>query len=523
MARYSVFSDAFWCRTYEDIELDQIEDCDQAGPSSSRTSAAAPLPLPLPPRPESKWSDDSSRVEPMHRRFRLRIAGQLPRLSPLRLRAESPVRNEENETPVEGADGLPHAESEIPKPRNGFEVAREQTEGPDLQPPQLLLPPPVSQVPRTHIAVHRHRTWTGRVLHRYTPVLPSQRTPRPPRWPSFNPFNHRDRSEPREEESPIVSKSRASLGHITICLSHFCAHAGIGQTLPLLRAIAIHFNIVDVTHLSMMVSGYALALAVYILVARKLSLVFDPKKIFILGLVWSAIWTIVAGAAFYGSVPGLIASRSSQGLGIAFTLPTGLLLLKKVDPPWISNATKYLIYHMMAPVGLVVGALGASVLGLTWWPRAYWAYLCVLAMLSILGGLTLPSGGSDNTDTQRSLSDFVSSFDLAGMITGVGSLYLIGFAWTQAGIVGWDAPYLYIIGSVGISVGVAFVLVEKFYACDPLVPQSVQSWKVIHILFVVAVGSSSFGIWLFYGWQFLQSLALVSPLIVSSPNRQTPI
>lgn len=285
--------------------------------------------------------------------------------------------------------------------------------------------------------------------------------------------------------------------------------------MPILKSIAIHFKVPNVTSLSWAIAGYALTLGVYILVSRRLGEVFGPKYIFLLGLASSALWAIVDGASFYSIPAVFIASRSFQGLGIALTLPTGLVLLGKTNPPGIGKELRSVIYRLMAPVGLVIGALGASlILNQTSWSAVYWAYFVVLVMLVIAGGLTLPSV-PDRQDALSQPSEIVSELDIAGMMAGVCSLVLFGFAWVQADRVGWKQPYIWVALIMSVVFVMLFAVIERFYAANPLVPRSVQSGEISMILVAVGAGSSCFGIWIFYGWQFLESLKLVSPLVVS--------
>jgi hypothetical protein len=251
------------------------------------------------------------------------------------------------------------------------------------------------------------------------------------------------------------------------------------------------------------------------MVSRRLGEIFGPKYIFLLGLVLSAMWAIVDGASFYSIPAVFIASRSFQGLSIALTLPTSLVLLEKTNLPGIGKELRYVIYLIMAPVGLMIGALGASsILKGVSWSWVYWAYSLVPVVLAIAGGFTLPSV-PDRQETLSQPSEIVSELDIAGMMAGVCSLVLFGFAWVQADRVGWEQPYIWVALIMSVVFAVLFAVIERFYASKPLVQRSVQSWEIFLILVAVGAGSSCFGILIFYGWQFLQSLKLVSPLVVS--------
>jgi hypothetical protein len=257
MAQTQMFTDPFWFSDNHDIELNQFHG--QAGPWN-HTPDDTPL---RPALQGSKWSEDSSRVAQPAWRFRSpsnmlpRLALQLPRFSQ-RQKAEIQQRRQQQQqqqqppplppTPRDGTQtpgnrisadrpperpgtardgpqtqangvsvevlrerpGTPRPRNEAETVRNGSDVPRERAE----------IPEPLSPAPRTYIAVHRHRTLTGRILHRYSPRHGGQETPPP--W-RRNPFSRRDRSREQDQERDDASAWREVVAFIVICMSHFCA------------------------------------------------------------------------------------------------------------------------------------------------------------------------------------------------------------------------------------------------------------------------------------------------------------
>ncbi|TGJ82341.1 hypothetical protein E0Z10_g6413 [Xylaria hypoxylon] len=243
--------------------------------------------------------------------------------------------------------------------------------------------------------------------------------------------------------------------------------------------------------------------------------IFGHKRIFIMGLAWSAAWCLIVGVSFYSNQSLFITGRAFQGLGAALTLPTGLALLRGIRPIGIRRTIIFTFYAAMSPIGLIIGALGGSLfVKLAWWPWAYWAFSMMLVVLGAVSYFTIPSAPR----TRNRLSGaraVILELDIPGMITGSTSLGLFGFAWCQAHAVGWQQAYLWIILIMSGVLAALFVMIETCYAPKPLIPYSALKWEVFWILVAIGFGWSCFGIWMFYGWQFMERLRSTPPLLTT--------
>ena len=107
------------------------------------------------------------------------------------------------------------------------------------------------------------------------------------------------------------------------------------------------------------------------------------------------------------------------------------------------------------------------------------------------------------------------SFDYLGSILGVAGLVLFNVAWNQAPIVGWGTPHVIVLLILGLLLLGAFFAVERKVS-TPLVPFSAFSGKTGFVLGCISLGWSSFGIWVFYFWQFAEILRGYNPLAVTA-------
>jgi len=95
---------------------------------------------------------------------------------------------------------------------------------------------------------------------------------------------------------------------------------------------------------------------------------------------------------------------------------------------------------------------------------------------------------------------------LLGGFIGVLSLILINFAWNQAPIAGWHAPYVYVALLVGLLLVPVFFYIELHYSSFPLLPLAALDGDVAWVLACLACGWASFGIWFYYTFQTFELL-----------------
>ncbi|KAI0973330.1 major facilitator superfamily domain-containing protein [Xylaria arbuscula] len=319
----------------------------------------------------------------------------------------------------------------------------------------------------------------------------------------------RDDIEPRGQPNvPLLSKI---LFNTIICVAQLCAQAGLGQTLPVLKGMESQFEVLNPNHLCSSVAAYAVALGIFVLNAHRLGEAFGNKRVFIAGLVWSTVWSPVIGASFYSKLPLFTVGRVCQAIGAACTLPTGLAMLRATRPPGEYKGALFKLYGAMSPIGLVLGALGGNILAQKkWWPWVFWVFSITLVVLGPLSYFAIPSAPPERR-LRPGWRAMVVDLDLPGMISGTASCGLLGFAWSQAYAVGWQEPYIWVCLIMSVVLGLLFFMIEVCYSRKPLIPYSAMSPKVILILVVLGCGWSGFGIWLFYGWQFLEN----NPALVS--------
>ncbi|KAH8176613.1 major facilitator superfamily protein [Sarocladium implicatum] len=317
---------------------------------------------------------------------------------------------------------------------------------------------------------------------------------------------------------PIESLSflREALLVIVVCMSQFCTQAAFMGTLILLRKIGATFGVDDPPQLAWLVAGYSLTVGTFILISGRLGDIFGYKKLFIIGLVWFSVWSMVAGVSAYSNFTLAVFSRVLQGIGPAICLPNALAVFGVTYPPGHRKAMVFAIFGAVAPNGAVIGCAVSSALDLIWWPWALWAMAIWLAITAVLAWLVIPDLPQEVETKPQGLKGWITTLDLYGAVVGIVALILFNFAFTQSPIDGWATPATLVPLILGIALFVAFLYVEFKVSEKPLLPYDSVSSDVAFVLAAVCCGWASFGVWTLYLTQVLQDIRGLTPLLTTA-------
>lgn len=314
-----------------------------------------------------------------------------------------------------------------------------------------------------------------------------------------------------EPMSPI----REFLFVACICCAQFTTQVALSQCIAILHIIGNTFGLTNPGELSWLIAAYSLTVGTFILVAGRFGDIFGYKKMLIIGFLWFAVWSMVAGLAVYSNHVLFNFARALQGIGPAICLPNGLAILGATYAPGPRKDMIFAVFGAVAPVGSVIGATFGGVFALAWWPWCFWSCAIALVGLAILGHFVIPDppGRMAGDAKGRSFRQLFKELDLLGGIIGITALATFNFAWNQAPIVGWDKAYVIVCLVLGLALACVFFFIEIQVAKYPLIPFEVLTVDVAFVLTCVACGWSSFGIWFYYTWQFYEESRHMSPLL----------
>ncbi|CAI7673538.1 unnamed protein product [Penicillium pancosmium] len=311
---------------------------------------------------------------------------------------------------------------------------------------------------------------------------------------------------------------------MTVCSSMFTNQLGLCNSLTTLEIIGESFSVTDPGKLSWTISGYGLTLGTFVLIGGRLGDEFGNKAIFIIGMGWLALTSMMAGASVYSSYPVYILARVLQGLGPALTVPNALAIMGKCFSEGPRNMG-FAWFAASAPVGAMAGLLFGPLFAMAWWPWIYWSQALGVAFLFAIAIVAIPNMPVEGEQNKRrTLRETLDRLDLPGGASGVIALVLFNFAWNQSLVTTWHEPYVYVCLILSLLFLAAFFYIELRLARYPVLPVAVLTSDIAFVFGCTAAGWSTFGIWLFYvirislnigGQTPIQLAAWLSPILIT--------
>ncbi|KAK8054261.1 major facilitator superfamily domain-containing protein [Apiospora saccharicola] len=318
---------------------------------------------------------------------------------------------------------------------------------------------------------------------------------------------------------PAASEQMSLLKEIlfigTICTAQFTTQVGLTQALGILDRIGASFDVPNPGVLPWFIAGYSLTAGTFILVAGRIGDLWGYKRVFVAGMLWFALWSLVAGLSVYSNYVLFIFARVLQGFGPAVLLPNGLAILGVTYPPGLKKNMAFALFGACAPGGGVFGFVFGALFELAWWPWAFWSFALTLFGLAAFSTWSIPTP-ERTADQDKPLREKLVMMDIPGAITGVVALILFNFAWNQGPAYGWNQPYIGFSLIVSVMFGALFFFIETRWATAPLVPVKVFTGDILFVVGCIACGWACFGIWTFYVTQFVEVLKGATPMLLAA-------
>jgi EmrB/QacA subfamily drug resistance transporter len=256
----------------------------------------------------------------------------------------------------------------------------------------------------------------------------------------------------------------------------------VGIALP---AIGREFD-AGLATLQWVVTAYTLTLAGLLLVAGALGDRYGRRRVFLLGVVWFAVTSLLCGVA--PSAPILIAARALQGVGAALLTPGSLAILQA---SFVPNDRGRAIgsWSGLSGVAAALGPfLGGWAVQAVSWRLIFVINLPIAAVVIALAWRHVPESHDSAAAGQVDLpGGLLVTFGLVGLTYGL----------IEGASTGWSNPVVVAALIGGVATLVAFILWER-RAPTPMLPlrlfSSSQFTATNLVTFVVygALGSSLF-------------------------------
>ncbi|OCT51970.1 putative MFS-type transporter [Cladophialophora carrionii] len=256
-------------------------------------------------------------------------------------------------------------------------------------------------------------------------------------------------------------------------------------------------------------TAFSLVIASTLLVFGRLGDKYGGYPVYIGGLTWLLIWSIVCGFSISPIMMDLC--RALQGLGAAAYLPTGVMLIGSVYRPGPRKNIVFALYGTSAVVGFFVGIFFAGLVGqFLSWGWYFWFGAILVGITLITSILSIQNDWHERRQNNIQM-------DWLGAATIVPGVVLVVFAITESAHAQqrWRTPYIPALFCLGCILLFAAVYVEGWVAKSPLLPADIftvpcMSQLVIAMLFLYG----NVGILLLYGTQYFQNIMGATPLQV---------
>ena len=233
----------------------------------------------------------------------------------------------------------------------------------------------------------------------------------------------------------------------------------VGIALP---AIGKDFH-ASLSTLQWVVTAYTLTLAGLLLLAGSLGDRYGRKKIFLIGVVWFALASVLCGIA--PNAPVLIAARAVQGIGAALLTPGSLAIIEASFRP--DDRSKAIgAWSGLSGVGTAIGPfLGGWLISAASWRLIFYINLPLAILVVAVSLRHVP----ESVDPQET-----GTLDYPGAVLVTLGLIGLTYGLINGSAVGWTNPGSLIALIAGVVLLAAFILWERRVP-EPLLPLSLFS------------------------------------------------
>jgi EmrB/QacA subfamily drug resistance transporter len=238
--------------------------------------------------------------------------------------------------------------------------------------------------------------------------------------------------------------------------------------------------------LQWVVTGYTLTLAGLLLVAGALGDRYGRRRVFLLGVVWFALASVLCGLAPSGGV--LIGARMLQGVGGALLTPGSLAILEASFVPE-DRGRAIGAWSGLGGVATAVGPfLGGWLIDAVSWRLVFYINLPLVVVVVVLALRHVPESRAPAA---------TGRLDVLGAVAVTGGLAGSSWGLIEGPARGWTSPVVLVPLLVGVVLLALLVPIERRVA-DPLLPpelfSSLQFSAANAVTFVVyaALGGALF-------------------------------
>ncbi|KAF8948435.1 hypothetical protein BGZ47_004824 [Haplosporangium gracile] len=259
--------------------------------------------------------------------------------------------------------------------------------------------------------------------------------------------------------------------------------------------------------LQWVVSSYALTYSAFLLVGGRMGDLFGHRRMFLTGVFWFALWTLICG--FARNPIFMSISRGLQGAGAGLTIPSAMALLTTSYPLGPERNFAMMVFGGAGCTGQTLGVLLGGIFDATiGWPWIFYITAILATLVGIAGFLVVPKSGDDIHAADRRV-------DYVGVFSFVLGIIAVVYYLSESTTAGWGsaqtlAPFL-----VGVAILGWFVFWEHRIEY-PIMPFRIWTSARLRASVVVIICiTATYNTLIFYTSLTFQNVLLFSPLITA--------
>ncbi|KAF9045143.1 major facilitator superfamily domain-containing protein [Panaeolus papilionaceus] len=281
-----------------------------------------------------------------------------------------------------------------------------------------------------------------------------------------------------------ISKSRKASVLAILCFALFLDTFNNSSLFSAIPPISDQLNI-SVSRSAWLLAAYQLTFAALLLISGRVSDLYNPKYVFIVGALIMGAFGL--GAGFLRAQIPLIIFRALMGVGGALTIPSAQHLIVHMYPDPAEQAKAISIFGAMGALGGVFGLIiGALFVTFVSWPWVF--YFSAIVSFSITAGILVLVPNSRGSSSSESFGSKFKRLDVFGVTLFAISLILFIFALTSGSIDGWGSAEVLAPLIISIFIMLLFFVWEAYTPeYQAALPPKIWRYENIAILIIISL------------------------------------
>ncbi|KAH9841769.1 MFS general substrate transporter [Rhodofomes roseus] len=292
----------------------------------------------------------------------------------------------------------------------------------------------------------------------------------------------------------------------TFCMAQFIDSFSISALFAATPPISADLNISDAVSV-WTTSAYQLTFAAFLLTSGRLSDLYSPKYVFLVGAFLVSFTSL--GCAFTRAQIPLFLLRGFMGVGAALNIPSAMQIIVRMFPTPHVQSRAVAAFAGCAGLGNVFGLIiGALLVSFASWPAVFYFITAVCFLMGSLVTVLLPFSRNHDNNTGSRLETF-KRVDIVGVSLLTAALVLFVYAVTNGAAVGWSKAATLAPLVISIALGIGFFVCEA-YTPEERAAVPLKMWKYENFTIIVILGLQPRMWWasvqLLYSWFYQDAL-----------------